>query len=284
MVDTSWGDFTDATHLDPADVGLLMRGAGGLNFPFSLLAYKASDGRHKMGAGADITGTLTTTGSPSFGMRSTLTGGATVVMAGAYGSEGSTGVRIQSSASSPAVALQMGADTTNNIGFVQAMQPLVSWVNRPLVLQGNGGNVAIGQITAPERLSVNGHTTIGGSLFLTGNQSFAGPLSATAKVYHSNTLGAVVGGEGSTSDLFLANKAGSAVMSVPTGTLNANFGGNITAAGGIKPASYTVGTLPSASALGAGTIIYVSNEAGGATTAFSDATNWRRHADRNVVS
>lgn len=47
--------------------------------------------------------------------------------------------------------------------------------------------------------------------------------------------------------------------------------------------SFTVATLPSASA-GARAIIYVSDETGGATMAFSDGTNWRRFSDRNVVS
>ena len=48
-------------------------------------------------------------------------------------------------------------------------------------------------------------------------------------------------------------------------------------------ASYTVLTLPSAATYVRG-LIYVSNEAGGATVAFSDGTNWRRVQDRNIVS
>jgi hypothetical protein len=45
---------------------------------------------------------------------------------------------------------------------------------------------------------------------------------------------------------------------------------------------YTVSTLPSASI--PGRPIYVSDETGGATVAFSDGTNWRRVQDRAVVS
>lgn len=52
----------------------------------------------------------------------------------------------------------------------------------------------------------------------------------------------------------------------------------------IKLASYTVATVPSASTVGAGGMIYVSNEVGGATPAFSDGTNWRRVADRAVIA
>lgn len=47
--------------------------------------------------------------------------------------------------------------------------------------------------------------------------------------------------------------------------------------------SYTVLTVPSAVTYARG-LIYVSNEAGGATLAFSDGTNWRRVQDRAVIS
>lgn len=47
--------------------------------------------------------------------------------------------------------------------------------------------------------------------------------------------------------------------------------------------SYTVGTVPSASK-NPSSMIYVSNESGGAVPAFSDGTNWRRVTDRAVIS
>lgn len=47
--------------------------------------------------------------------------------------------------------------------------------------------------------------------------------------------------------------------------------------------SYTVATVPTASSYTGG-IIYVSDETGGATLAFSDGTNWRRVQDRAIVS
>tara|TARA_R110002074_G_scaffold121968_1_gene256504 strand:- start:24018 stop:24311 length:294 start_codon:yes stop_codon:yes gene_type:complete len=50
-----------------------------------------------------------------------------------------------------------------------------------------------------------------------------------------------------------------------------------------EQSSYTVATLPNATEFEAHTI-YVSDEAGGATIAFSDGTNWRRVQDRAVVS
>lgn len=47
--------------------------------------------------------------------------------------------------------------------------------------------------------------------------------------------------------------------------------------------TYTVAGVPSASTYPRG-VIYVSNEAGGATLAFSDGSVWRRCADRVQVS
>jgi hypothetical protein len=55
-------------------------------------------------------------------------------------------------------------------------------------------------------------------------------------------------------------------------------------AGPVRVQSYTVAGVPSASASGAGAMIYVSNESGGAVIAFSDGTNWRRVTDRAIIS
>lgn len=51
----------------------------------------------------------------------------------------------------------------------------------------------------------------------------------------------------------------------------------------LKQASYVVAALPDAT-LWVGSMIYVSDESGGATMAFSDGTNWRRVQDRAIVS
>lgn len=54
--------------------------------------------------------------------------------------------------------------------------------------------------------------------------------------------------------------------------------------GAVGLPSFTVSSTPSASGAGAGAIIYVSDEAGGAVLAFSDGTDWRRSTDRAVIS
>ena len=59
--------------------------------------------------------------------------------------------------------------------------------------------------------------------------------------------------------------------------------GTLAATGPVRLATYTVATVPTAADYTQG-LIYVSNEAGGATPAFSDGTNWRRFADRAIIS
>jgi hypothetical protein len=53
--------------------------------------------------------------------------------------------------------------------------------------------------------------------------------------------------------------------------------------GPIRTKWYTLSTVPAATA-GAGQLIYISDESGGATLAFSDGTDWRRMSDRAIVS
>jgi hypothetical protein len=48
--------------------------------------------------------------------------------------------------------------------------------------------------------------------------------------------------------------------------------------------SFTVNSLPDAAIAGAGALVYISSESGGAVLAFSDGAVWRRVTDRAVVS
>lgn len=56
---------------------------------------------------------------------------------------------------------------------------------------------------------------------------------------------------------------------------------DIVDASSVTVPSYTVATLPSVTSAN---VVFVSNETGGATLAFSDGVNWRRVQDRNIVS
>lgn len=55
-------------------------------------------------------------------------------------------------------------------------------------------------------------------------------------------------------------------------------------AGGVQPGSHSRTSLPDPGTMGAGCLIYVPDESGGAVMAFSDGTVWRRVTDRAVVS
>lgn len=54
--------------------------------------------------------------------------------------------------------------------------------------------------------------------------------------------------------------------------------------GGVQPGVFTVASLPDPTAMGAGTMVYVTDASGGGVMAFSDGTDWRRMTDRAVVS
>lgn len=59
--------------------------------------------------------------------------------------------------------------------------------------------------------------------------------------------------------------------------------GSVETTGPINLASFTVAGVPTAADY-PNSVIYVSNETGGATLAFSDGTNWLRVQDRAVIS
>ena len=48
--------------------------------------------------------------------------------------------------------------------------------------------------------------------------------------------------------------------------------------------SFAKAALPTASGQGAGAVVFVSDDAGGATLAFSDGSTWRRVSDLAAVS
>jgi hypothetical protein len=57
----------------------------------------------------------------------------------------------------------------------------------------------------------------------------------------------------------------------------------IYATGQLRARSYTVATLPDASTVSAGSMVYVSDAAGTPCIAFSDGTNWQRCDDASVT-
>jgi hypothetical protein len=66
--------------------------------------------------------------------------------------------------------------------------------------------------------------------------------------------------------------------------LSSGAGSRATVDGALRVKATPKASLPTASIQGTGAILFVPDEAGGATLAFSDGTNWRRVADLAVVS
>jgi len=80
-------------------------------------------------------------------------------------------------------------------------------------------------------------------------------------------------------DFKLRNQTAGIDQIILRGTTNA-----VDFAGPVRPASYTVATLPAAATVKAGAMVYVSDASGGDVIAFSDGSAWRRMNDRSVVS
>lgn len=113
-----------------------------------------------------------------------------------------------------------------------------------------------------------------------------GSLEVTARATYDTRLickKVLIGDTGDATATSLDNNADGNFYLTPRAGYAAKVVGPLEASGPIRTAAYTVGTLPSAAAF-TRAVIYVSNESGGATTAFSDGTNWRRHTDRAIVT
>lgn len=153
--------------------------------------------------------------------------------------------------------------------------------------------------TAPGVVTTAAQSIAGAKTFLADlqvGQASGGTQNGHIKVLSSDTLPALQWKYGGTTTAQITGVDTGSLYCDVTGTLhfrNAILGGttlfqiNVNSSSlacgaplGLK--SYTVATLPAATT--AGQMIYVSNESGGATPAFSDGTNWRRVADRAVVS
>ena len=73
--------------------------------------------------------------------------------------------------------------------------------------------------------------SVNGVITATGNQTWPGALTTTGVVYRSQTSGLVVAGAGTSTDLYFANKSGTLVASVNTGTTTLAMAGNASVGG-----------------------------------------------------
>ncbi len=149
------------------------------------------------------------------------------------------------------------------------------------------GRRARGTLAAPTAVST------GDSLFYFLAGCYNGSTTPNTAGMEFLCDGTVVSGTASPARIELAT--GTGVTRTPRLRIgsegNVAIGQNVAAAGvcqldvdgPVRVKSYTVATVPSAAA-GAGQIVYVSDESGGAVLSFSDGSAWRRVTDRAVVS
>jgi hypothetical protein len=125
--------------------------------------------------------------------------------------------------------------------------------------------------------------------FNTANPHF-GHVAGTGAGFWLDSTGAsdrfFFGQDATTNDVFRIYSAflGGQAFAYDANSSVGTFTGKIGGTQATTAPSFTVATVPSAGTMGAGAMIYVSNEAGGAVIAFSDGTNWRRVTDRVVIS
>jgi hypothetical protein len=181
------------------------------------------------------------------------------------------------------VAIGSGMQITSNHGnagifFGQgSARPNISMVNADSV---NAMNMAMGSYNSGRTTDGAGLTGTGGGVFYWMNAQTVAPtvnlanaVGAYAQDRIAGDCGLVLKSENGTKHMFAG------VVGINTTTPNANCAIDIEGVAKVK--SYTVATVPTAVV---GGIIYVSDETGGATLAFSDGTNWRRTTDLAVVS
>jgi hypothetical protein len=158
------------------------------------------------------------------------------------------------------------------------------------------GTMSVGTTTNPYQLTVRkdqvgltqfgvGNYTSGGSagfrLDAFGGHYIINQLYGTGTFYFYTNATMIIGTYAAKDVRFLSDTTERARLhstgewSIGTVTKSAMLSVN----GAARVGQYTVATVPSASTNGAGSIIYVSDEVGGACLAFSDGTDWKRVHD-----
>jgi hypothetical protein len=135
--------------------------------------------------------------------------------------DGGTGA---SSAPAARANLGLGSAATKSIGTAGDAVPVLdggatTWAAGAMF---GGPGAFSGALSSADRLS------------LSGGSSFGAALTDSAQLYRSESLGLVVAGAGTSYDFYLGNKNGGRVLQVPTGSVNAEFGGSLSASGALS--------------------------------------------------
>lgn len=146
-----------------------------------------------------------------------------------------------------------------------------------LAINGTGSSVTVDGIQTLINKAIDGNLNSLGNIDTNSLKSRTGDANSVV----TGTAGspgnvAVWGGNGDVGD-------GPAAAALALSDDVLRLDGNQPMAGPLILASYLVAEVPAAADWTGGEI-YVSNESGGATLAFSDGTDWRRVQDRAIIS
>ncbi len=130
-----------------------------------------------------------------------------------------------------------------------------------LTFNANGHMVFANSVVVTQTFEVTGAVTCSNTIGVTNTATFSNTVDVTGAVLLSNTLG---------------------VTNTGTFSNTVDITGQLTCLSPVTLPTYTVAGVPSASP--AGQIAYISDEAGGATIAFTDGTNWRRQTDLTIIA
>ena len=120
--------------------------------------------------------------------------------------------------------------------------------------------------------------SVGQAIKLSGATAVDGSSTSQFSGTDDNDFGSIASSASDTEDLGLITASSSTNIDLGDG-----FGEDLIAETLALP-QVTVSGVTAASTANKGQIVYVSDETGGATLAFSDGTNWRRLQDRTVIS
>jgi hypothetical protein len=207
------------------------------------------------------------------------------------------GINKAGAAATASVLFQSGFTATAEIGsvgsnnlHVRTLSGTEGWRDR-LFVNAETGYVGIGT-TSPVLGPVQGsvlHLHAAGGVndwsatrYTVGSSAGAsdgllvGNLGGTAYFWHYQA-GSILFGTASATRMAITGTGQVGIgTAAPTSRLHVD--------GPVRVGSSTVSALPNAATTGAGAILFVSNETGGPTLAFSDGTAWRRVQDRVVVT
>jgi hypothetical protein len=143
---------------------------------------------------------------------------------------------------------------------------------------------ALSQI-AIENYSTDAQASSGLSVFAGNGNYFRTQLYSSSVLYASTSAAFYLGTYAATG-LYLRTNSVDRLSIGPDGRVSigtSSFSARLSVDGAIRPKSYTITNLPSATTQGVGALIHVSNDASGPTMAYSDGSVWRRIYDRTAV-